>query len=42
MVLKVSISERRTFHQIQPQLTGERQTLIEFMAHFHKTNPKEP
>ena len=42
MVLQISISERRTFHQIQLQLTGERQTLIELMAHFHKLNPKEP
>ncbi len=42
MVLQISISERRTFHQIRLQLTGERQMLIEFMAHFHKPNPKEP
>lgn len=42
MLLQSSISERRTFHQIQLQLTGERQMLIEFMAHFHKPNPKEP
>ncbi len=42
MLLQISISERRTFHQIQLQLTGERQMLIEFMAHFHKPNPKEP
>ena len=42
MLLQVSISERRTFHQIQLQLTGERLTLIELMAHFHKLTPKEP
>ena len=42
MLLQVSISERRTFHQIQLQLTGERQTLTEFMTHFHKLKPKEP
>ena len=42
MLLQVSISERPTFHQIQLHLTGERQILIEFMAHFHKPNPKEP
>ena len=42
MLLQVSISERRTFHQIQLQLTGERQTLIDFMTHFHKLTPKEP
>ena len=42
MLLQISISERRTFHQIQLQLTGERQVLMEFMTHFHKPNPKEP
>ena len=42
MLLQVSISERRTFHQIQLQLTGERQTLTDFMTHFHEPNPKEP
>ncbi len=42
MLLQISISERRTFHQIQLQLTGERQTLIELMAHFHEIIPKEP
>ena len=42
MLLQISLSERRTFHQIQLQLTGERQILMEFMAHFHKHNPKEP
>ena len=42
MLLQVSISERRTFHQIQLQLTGERQTLIELIAHFQQLNPKEP
>ena len=42
MLLQVSIAERRTFHQIQLQLTGERQRLMEFITHFHKPNPKEP
>ena len=42
MLLQVSIVERRTFHQIQLQLTGERQTLTDFMTHFHKLTPKEP
>ena len=42
MLLQVSISERRTFHQIQLQLTGERQTLTEFITHFHELTPKEP
>ena len=42
MLLQISISERRTFHQIQLQLTGERQTLIELMTHFHEIIPKEP
>ena len=42
MLLQISIAERRTFHQIQLQLTGERHTLIDFMTHFHETNPKEP
>ena len=42
MLLQISISERRTFHQIQLQLTGERQTLIDFMTHFHEIIPKEP
>jgi len=42
MLLQISISERRTFHQIQLQLTGERHTLIELIAHFHEIIPKEP
>ena len=42
MLLQVSISEGRTFHQIQLQLTSERQTLVELMAHFRTLNPKEP
>ena len=42
MLLQISISEKRTFHQIQLQLTGERQTLVDFMAHFHQPNLKEP
>ena len=42
MLLQISISERRTFHQIQLQLTGERQTLTHFITHFHKIIPKEP
>ena len=42
MLLKVSILERRTFHQIQLQLTGQRQMLVEIMEHFHELNPKEP
>ena len=42
MLLRISSSERRTFHQIQLQLTGERQTLMDFMTHFHEPNLKEP
>ena len=42
MLLQISISERRTFHQIQLQLTGERQTLRDFITHFHTITPKEP
>ena len=42
MLLQVSLAERRTFHQIQLQLTGERQILTEFMTHFHELIPKEP
>ena len=42
MLLQISISERRTFHQIQLQLTGERYTLSELIAHFHEIIPKEP
>ena len=42
ILLQISISERRTFHQIQLQLTGERQTLMDFMTHFHEPNLKEP
>ena len=42
ILLQVSISERRTFHQIQLQLTGERQTLTDFLTHFHELRPKEP
>ena len=42
MLLQVSIAERRTFHQIQLQLTGERQILTDFMTHFHELTPKEP
>ena len=42
MLLQMSISEQRTFHQIQLQLTGERYTLTELIAHFHEIIPKEP
>ena len=42
MLLQISISERRTFHQIQLQLTGERQILTDFITHFHTITPKEP
>ena len=42
MLLQMSISEQRTFHQIQLQLTGERQTLTDFITHFHTIIPKEP
>jgi len=42
MLLQVSISERRTFHQIQLQLTGERHILTDFITHFHTIIPKEP
>lgn len=42
MLLQVSIAERRTFHQIQLQLTGERQILTDFITHFHELIPKEP
>lgn len=42
MLLQISLSERRTFHQIQLQLTGERQILTDFITHFHTIIPKEP
>ena len=42
MLLQISIAEGRTFHQIQLQLTGERQTLRDFMTHFHTRTLKEP
>ena len=42
MLLQISIAERRTFHQIQLQLTGERQILRDFITHFHTITPKEP
>ena len=42
MLLQISISERRTFHQIQLQLTGERHILTDFITHFHTITPKEP
>ena len=42
ILLQVSIAERRTFHQIQLQLTGERQILTDFITHFHQLIPKEP
>ena len=42
ILLQVSIAERRTFHHIQLQLTGERQILTEFLTHFHQLIPKEP
>ena len=42
MLLQISISERRTFHQIQLQLTGERHILMDFITHFHTITPKEP
>ena len=42
MLLQISISERRTFHQIQLQLTGEKQTRTDFITHFRTITPKEP
>ena len=42
MLLQISISERRTFHQIQLQLTGERHILTDFITHFRTITPKEP
>ena len=42
MLLQISILERRTFHQGQLQLTGQRQMLLEIRAHFHELNLKEP
>ena len=42
ILLQVSIAERRTFHQIQLQLTGDRQILTDFITHFHQLIPKEP
>ncbi len=42
LLLRVSILERRTFHQIQLELTGKRQMLLEIMTHFHELNLKEP
>ncbi len=42
MLLRVSISECRTFHQIQLELTGQRQMLLEIIEHFHEQNPEEP
>lgn len=42
MLLRVSILERRTFHQIQLELTGQRQMLLEIMTHFHELNLKAP
>ena len=42
MLLQISILERRTFHQIQLELTGQRQMLLEIMTHFHELNLKEP
>ena len=42
MLLHVSILERRTFHQIKLELTGQRHKLLEIMTHFHELNLKEP
>ena len=42
MLLQVSILERRTFHQIQLELIGQRHILLEIMEHFHELNAKEP
>ena len=42
MLLQISISERRTFHQIQLQLAGERHILTDFITHFHTIILKEP
>jgi len=42
MLLQISISERRTFHQIQLQLTGERHILTDFITHFHTIIPRKP
>ncbi len=33
---RVSRSMRRTFHQIQLELSGQRQMLCEISAHFHE------
>ena len=38
----VSHCVRQTFHQIQLQLTGQRQMLSDLIAHFHELNLKEP
>ena len=42
LLLHVSLQERRTFHQIQLELTGQRQMLVELMGHFHELNLNEP
>ena len=42
MLLQIRLSEQRTFHQIQLQLTGERHILTDFITHFHTITSKEP
>ena len=38
MLQRVRSSMRRTFHQIQLELSGQRQMLFEISAHFHEHN----
>ncbi len=38
MLQRVRRSMRRTFHQIQLELSGQRQMLFEISAHFHEHN----
>ena len=42
LLLKMSMSTRCSFHQIQLRLTGQRDMLYEILTHFHDINTEEP
>ncbi len=41
LILKVSCSTRKTFHQIQLELSGKRKMLSELREHFHDEYTKK-
>ena len=42
LIQHLSRLTHKTFHQIQLELSGQRQMLLEIMTHFHEPNLKEP